>query len=145
MREQKTNIAVFTWEKEGYLKVVMMDNNHEFDLEEAKRQIEVGTEIASGQKVPALIDLSKSRHVPSMAAKRYIAKNCHLKSAEALVLNSLANRIIGNFYFKMIDNKDYPRRIFSDKEKALEWLQKYFIKDFNPNEVKSVEVFDLTL
>lgn len=42
--------------------------------------------------------------------------------AKALIVNSLAHRIIGNFYIKV--NKPFIKtQIFTDKEKAIIWLR----------------------
>lgn len=44
--------------------------------------------------------------------------------AKALLINSTAHRIIGNFYLKV--NKPYLQtRIFSDRSKALIWLRSF--------------------
>ncbi|MDP1800715.1 MAG: hypothetical protein Q8L81_05155 [Bacteroidota bacterium] len=44
--------------------------------------------------------------------------------AKALLINSTAHRIIGNFYLKV--NKPYLHtRIFSDRTKALNWLRTF--------------------
>lgn len=42
--------------------------------------------------------------------------------ADAFVLHSLSQRILGNFYMKF-DKPTKPTLIFSDREEALEWLK----------------------
>lgn len=45
-----------------------------------------------------------------------------IKLAKAFVLNSLAHKIVGNFYLTV--NKPHLKtKIFTDREKALEWLR----------------------
>ena len=44
--------------------------------------------------------------------------------AKALLINSIGNKIMGNFYLKV--NKPYIKtKIFSDREKALTWLRSF--------------------
>lgn len=42
--------------------------------------------------------------------------------ADAFVLHSLSQRILGNFYMKF-DKPAKPTQIFSDREEALKWLK----------------------
>jgi hypothetical protein len=47
----------------------------------------------------------------------------HLISAEAIVVHSLAQRILTNFYLLFIASL-YPAKAFSDEASALDWLTK---------------------
>ncbi|MFM6984136.1 MAG: hypothetical protein ACKOXF_08380 [Chitinophagaceae bacterium] len=44
--------------------------------------------------------------------------------AEAIVVHSLYQKMVINFYRRFIDSK-YPTRFFTDVEKAKEWLNNY--------------------
>lgn len=44
--------------------------------------------------------------------------------AEAIVVHSLYQKMVINFYRRFIDSK-YPTRFFTDIDKAKEWLAKY--------------------
>ncbi len=45
-------------------------------------------------------------------------------TAGAMLLNTTYSRILGNFFFKLSAPK-IPAKIFSDKQRALEWLEQY--------------------
>lgn len=55
-------------------------------------------------------------------AREYLQNRENVAAAEAIVFNSLAQRMIFNFY-RFIRQKKYPVRGFQCKEKALEWLE----------------------
>lgn len=46
--------------------------------------------------------------------------NC---KAEAILINSLAQRIISNFYISFKNKADYPIKMFNSKEEAVKWLK----------------------
>lgn len=47
--------------------------------------------------------------------------------AQALVVKTLATRIMGNFIIRLYKNY-CPQRLFTSKEEALKWLEKQWIK-----------------
>lgn len=55
-------------------------------------------------------------------AREYLQTRENVAAAEAVVISSLAQRLIFNFY-KFIRQKKYPVRGFNSKEKALDWLK----------------------
>jgi hypothetical protein len=52
----------------------------------------------------------------------------HNITAGAMLLNTTYSRILGNFFFKLAAPK-IPAKIFSNKERALEWLEQYKKED----------------
>jgi hypothetical protein len=44
--------------------------------------------------------------------------------ADAFVIDSLAQRILGNFYLKF-NKPQFPTRFFNSKEEALIWLEAF--------------------
>ena len=46
--------------------------------------------------------------------------NC---SSEAIVIHSLAQRIISNFYISFKNKADYPIKMFNSKDEAVKWLR----------------------
>ena len=44
--------------------------------------------------------------------------------AEAYVINSLAHKILANFYMK-VNQPPVPTKFFRDKDEAVEWLKEY--------------------
>lgn len=65
----------------------------------------------------------------SKEAREWLAskETVGLKIAKAIVISSLGQRIIGNFYIKV--NQPYTKtKLFTKREKALEWLRKEYRK-----------------
>ena len=50
--------------------------------------------------------------------------------ADAFVLKSFSQRVLGNLYFKF-DKPPHPTRLFSDFDKALEWVSSEVIPKLN--------------
>jgi len=50
--------------------------------------------------------------------------------ADAFVLKSFSHRVLGNLYLKL-DKPPHPTRLFSDFEKALDWIKSEIIPKLN--------------
>lgn len=48
--------------------------------------------------------------------------NC---DAEAILIHSLAQRIISNFYISFKNRAEYPIKMFNSKEEAVKWLKSF--------------------
>jgi hypothetical protein len=118
-----TKTAEFSLDSRGFVRVLFLDNDETFDEEEAKEHIKAGAQLAAGKPMPILIDLRQSYHVPTVEAKKIIAQN-KLKIAEAILCKSLAHRIIGNFYIRLVKSwkSTAPVKIFCEEEDAITWL-----------------------
>ncbi len=57
-------------------------------------------------------------------AREYSQRTILKSLGEAIVINSLAQRIISNFYISFKSKADYPIKMFNSKEEALKWLKK---------------------
>ena len=55
-------------------------------------------------------------------AREYLQKRKNVAIAEAIVFESLAQRLIFNYY-KLLRQKKYPVQGFESKEKAIVWLK----------------------
>jgi len=64
--------------------------------------------------------------VPSNEVREYLStkKRNDYVSAEAIVIRSLPQRLITNFYIKF-NKPTRPTKMFTDKNKAIEWLSKF--------------------
>lgn len=90
------------------------------DLEELKK---ISSDLA-GHKPYMILVTSGELASFSKEARELSASKAFITNAEAkaIVVDSIAKKIIGNFYLKV--NKPYLQtRLFSDREKALEWLK----------------------
>lgn len=117
----RTNLVEVVKDERGFLFLKMLNSKQDFDLEEAKNQVKLADELMQGQSYKVLIDTRSSFTVPTVEAKKYMAEVSQ-KKAEAIIVKTLANRILGNLYLKIISQR-FPCKIFDTEEKAIEWLQ----------------------
>lgn len=97
----------------------------DIDLKEIKNQMEAGLKLTGGKKMPVLVDTRESFHSLSPEAKEFAAKN-DMKTAEAILVKSLHQRIIGSFFLKLASSiSNHPTKIFSNEEEAIQWLKGY--------------------
>lgn len=125
----QTKTATFSFDERGFIVVEFLANNEFFDAAEAHEHIRAGKTIANNKKHPVLIDITKSYHVPNAEAKKILAE-FEFKSAEAIVVDTLAHKILCNFYIKVLKtcNANHPVKVFMHKDKAIEWLLNLPIK-----------------
>jgi hypothetical protein len=121
--EDTTKTAHFSIDSRGFLRVVFLDNQEEFDEEEARIHLYTANKLCAGISMPVLVDTRISRHVPTIEAKKIIA-TFPKKKAEAILISSLSHRILGNFYLKITQqiNPSHPIKLFNDEEEAVNWL-----------------------
>jgi hypothetical protein len=99
------------------------ENGFEGELEDVKLIVErVGKFCFNNQPVLLLVVYAED-NIFSKEARQYIASKeiNHIVKAEALVLNSMALRIMGNFYLK-VNKPARQSRLFNDRNIAFEWL-----------------------
>ncbi|MBL7922115.1 MAG: hypothetical protein JNJ40_17505 [Bacteroidia bacterium] len=92
------------------------------DLEELKK---ISSEIAGNKPYVILVtsgELSSfSKEARELSASKTFITNA---KAKAIIVDSIAKKIIGNFYLKV--NKPYLHtKLFSEREKALQWLRTF--------------------
>jgi len=95
------------------------------DLETAKVAVASRIAISNGVAYPILAD---ARHVSSITkeARDYFAstEGTGLMLASALLLDSVLNRFLGNFFLQ-INKPKIPLKLFTDENEALKWLEQY--------------------
>ena len=107
----------------SFLVVRFIEGIGDIDLEEIKIQMEAGLKLTGGKKMPVLVDTRESFHSLSPEAKEFAAKN-DMKIAEAILVKSLHQRIIGTFFLKLASSiSNHPIKIFSNEEEAIHWLK----------------------
>ena len=107
--------------------IVQVDINsgEEMDVKHIKRGVGFLKEISDGKKFPLLFVVGEFS-LPSAKARLYEAseESNPYASAEAYVINSLAQKLVGNFYLKT--NKPFrPTKFFRSIEEATEWLKEF--------------------
>jgi len=117
-----TRCATFTLIEEGILQVCLLENA-EIDIDESKLMQQVSLSITGDKKFVALID-ARAEVILSKESREWgsTAEGQKNLVAQAIVVNSLANRLVGNFIIKF--HKPIAKtRLFSDKRSALLWLR----------------------
>ncbi len=92
------------------------------DLEELKK---ISAELAGHKPYVILVTsgelASFSKEARELSASKTFITNA---KAKAIIVDSIAKKIIGNFYLKV--NKPYLQtKLFSEREKALQWLRTF--------------------
>lgn len=101
------------------IKLLVVDGI-ELEKKDAKEMIAEAIELANGSEYAILFDATKSGTI-SFEAREEFAKSKKRK-AVAIVTNSLANKLIGNFFINFHKPKS-SSRIFSSEEEATKWLR----------------------
>lgn len=98
--------------------------NISIDLEAAKKIVQERVSMQEGVSYPILADL-KANYNSTKEGRAYLAKEgSELVTAVAVLVSSPVTKVGMNFYIA-IDNPSTPTKVFTDKEKALEYLQTF--------------------
>jgi hypothetical protein len=112
--------------KDGIVEI-RHDDNHACTTEDAKDISRVIGVLGQGKPVPVLRIVGKrttaNADVREFAASKAAQKNI---VAEAIVIHSLSQRIVGNFYLKM-NRPEKPTQLFSSVKEAEAWLSMFVI------------------
>ena len=98
------------------------------DLTEANIQSEIILDLCQGEEMPFLIDFLDISTRIDDDARRFFAiygPHIHLRKAQAIVVNSMQNKLLINFYIKHHKPKN-PTKLFDNIEDALDWINKFF-------------------
>jgi hypothetical protein len=104
---------------------INFEKGFEGELEDAKRIVQRISNYCIDSEPVLLLVVYAEDNIFSKEARHYVASkevNQYVK-AEALVLNSMALRIMGNFYLK-VNKPARESRLFNDRNVAFEWLSK---------------------
>ena len=117
-----TKCATFSLIEEGILRIQLLENA-EVDLTESKEMQKISLQITNGKKFVALVD-ARTQVVVSKELREWGSSPEGQKNmlAQAIVVDSLANRLIGNFIIQF--HKPIAKtRLFSDETTAIDWLK----------------------
>ncbi len=105
--------------------VVHVIGNSEIDISHVKQVVGALGELGGGKKFPLLISVGEFT-LPTPEARNYIAtaESDPFASAEAYVVRSLSQRLVGNVYISL-NKPARPTRMFNDEQKATEWLKTF--------------------
>ncbi len=101
--------------------------NSEFGFAELRLLIEAQKEMGS-EKLPVLI-ICGEYTTSDINFLKHLSKNGNdpYSTADAFVIHSVAQKLIANFYVKMI-KPERPTKFFTSKEEALRWLDQFMLK-----------------
>jgi uncharacterized Fe-S cluster-containing protein len=118
----ETKCAKFSLLEDGILSIQLLANS-EIDISESKLMQKLSLEITRGEKFVALIDAREAFFVSKESREWGSTAEAQKNMvAQAIVVNSLANRLIGNFIIQF--HKPIAKtRLFSDEKSALQWLR----------------------
>lgn len=111
---------------EGILFAIFLPNLS-IDLTAAKKILEARLKFSNGSSYPVLVD---ARSVKSFTkeARDFLSSDEARQGvkATAILVSGLLSSTIANFFLNVTVKKPLvPTRIFSDRNKAIKWLQQY--------------------
>jgi hypothetical protein len=97
----------------------------EITIEDVKQGVEYLKEIGGGKKFPLLF-IAQEYSMPSDATREFLAdrNSIPFSIAEAFVICSLPQKIVGNFYLR-VNKPARPTQIFTKETDALIWLNSF--------------------
>ena len=119
----KNSIAEM-WVEDGIFYIVHAEGNV-ITKEIAISHVQERLKLTEGITYPMFIDSRGVKYV-TKEAREYLNKGDGVKyiSAGAFFINSSVSKIIGNYYLKFT-RPPIPARLFTDHDKALQWLQRF--------------------
>jgi len=109
--------------KDGVVHVVFLKDYIDYDF--VNDLINTRIQITGDKTYPMFSDFRKVKSGPREARERMAAKDGgYGVSAVAILINSKIHKIIYNF-FHSIYKAPAPAKLFTDKDKALKWLEQF--------------------
>jgi hypothetical protein len=104
---------------------VKVKGNEEIEIKNVVEVVSSLEKFWQGKKFPLLIVVGEYT-LPSADARAYIAtpESDPYASAEAYVIQSLSQKLVGNVYLSL-NKPARPTRLFNSEEKAIEWLKTF--------------------
>lgn len=99
---------------------VCMTDGIDIELKDAQEMIHAASQLANGKTYVTLFDASKTGTISKEARDAFAVSPKRI--AAAILTDSLANKLVGNFFIKS-HKPLYPTRIFSNEKEALKWLR----------------------
>lgn len=104
---------------------IHVDGNKEIDVEHVKEIVNAIEKLGNGKVYPLLMVVGEYT-LPTPEARAYIAtaESDPYASAEAYVVKSLSQKLVGNVFLSF-NKPARPTKIFNSEDKAIEWLKEY--------------------
>lgn len=119
MKRGETTTASFKYQ-DNFLTIIIKEDA-EIDLDQMQEQVRLRREMVNNEPFVILVD-SRAFHNSTKEAREYISK-VEDKNwlGMAVLVNSLATKIVTNFFIKM-NNPAVETKMFTNKEDAVKWL-----------------------
>lgn len=138
MNKIVTRTAVISYDSLSRILRIKILDDSDIELADALQNYEATRILTKKDKYLVLVDgrvtLSVSREARAYAAQ---SKNDEC-IANAFVITSTANKLIGNFYIN-VNKPSVPTKIFSSEEKAIEWLETFLYKTETSRQYSSAQ------
>jgi hypothetical protein len=114
--------ATITWRSDGILKIVIKPKAH-ITLEDSKEMFEILKRFTKGTKDMLVMSIAGAESTNDPEVRDFSAsEECsRYTKGEAIVLQSLAHKLIINFILKFY-KPNRPMKMFIDEEEAVKWL-----------------------
>ena len=122
MKSGATKHATFQYSDDRILYITLMEDA-EIEIADSKEMQKVSLELTGGEKFVAFID-GRAKINVSKEAREWgsTAEAQQNMIAQAIWINSIANKLVGNFIIQF--HKPVAKtRLFSDPDEALVWLK----------------------
>jgi hypothetical protein len=106
--------------------VIQTKNNSTIDVMDIKEMLSL-IDLFNLESKSKLLSIAGAFSELTSEAQKFMRTeeaNVNRHIAEAIVVNSLAQRIIGNMYLKIV-SQNRPSKLFTVATKAIEWLKAY--------------------
>lgn len=101
---------------------VLIDDS--INLEQAKLIFDAYMKLGKGEQTPHLFTVSKFVIMDKEVMEFFISTANKYGKADAFVLHSLPQKIVGNFYLQFY-KPPIPTKLFTSEKKAITWLRTY--------------------
>lgn len=104
--------------------IVEVFDKQEFTIANLVELVAIQSEMG-GKRLPVLI-LCSQYTTGDVEMLKYLSKNKNnpYSLADAFVIKTMAQKIIGNFYIKLMQ-QERPTKMFDNKEDAINWLNQF--------------------
>lgn len=95
------------------------------DLDEVKDYVKILRDLAQGERKYLIIDSTNKFPHSTPEARNFFGSDPQARAmrlADAIVVNSLALKMVANFYLRF-DASDHRVKIFNSRDKAMAWIE----------------------
>ena len=110
------------WLLENEIVYAKVNEGAEQSLEHARENLKAIYKTAGNKIAPVLIDIRYAKSISAEARAHYAGEEgARVQAACALLIDNPISKVIGNFFLKL-NNPPMPTKLFTNEDKALDWL-----------------------